>query len=158
LARDVFFRHALLVDRCNWTGSECDLLIVTGNRYLIDVEIKISRADFNRDAKKEKWFRYPTALGDGKTRVQFPEKIWKHYFAMPAEIWNDEMMFKMPSTRSGILLLHRNADGRIRATVRERASINPDAEKLQPEQCLNIARLANMRMWNAYETLRRMKL
>lgn len=57
-------RCVLLVDRCNWTGNECDVLAVTVDLRVIDVEIKISRADLKADAAKDKWwirqFRYVT--------------------------------------------------------------------------------------------------
>jgi len=46
-------RCVVLVDNCNWTGHECDVLGVTTDLRIIDVEIKISRADFRADAAKE---------------------------------------------------------------------------------------------------------
>ena len=36
----------VLVPNCNWTGHECDVLAVTTDLRIIDVEVKISRADF----------------------------------------------------------------------------------------------------------------
>jgi hypothetical protein len=49
-------RYLMAVPNCNWTGHECDLLVVTDNLRIIDVEVKISRADLKADAKKEKWW------------------------------------------------------------------------------------------------------
>ena len=46
----------VLVDNCNWTGYECDVLAVTTDLRIIDVEVKISRADLKADAKKNKWW------------------------------------------------------------------------------------------------------
>jgi hypothetical protein len=43
----------VLVDNCNWTGHECDVLGVTTDLRIIDVEVKISRADLKADAKKD---------------------------------------------------------------------------------------------------------
>lgn len=45
LARQFFQRkHLVVVPQCNWTGHECDLLVVTTDLRVIDVEIKVSRA------------------------------------------------------------------------------------------------------------------
>jgi len=35
----------VLVDNCNFTGYECDVLAVTQDLRIIDIEVKISRAD-----------------------------------------------------------------------------------------------------------------
>ena len=53
LARQIFHRkHLVVVPNCSWPGSECDLLVVTPSLRIIDVEIKISRADLLADTKK----------------------------------------------------------------------------------------------------------
>ena len=53
LARVVFqHKHLVIVPNCSWPGSECDLLVVTPNLRVIDVEIKISRADLKADARR----------------------------------------------------------------------------------------------------------
>src|SRR5690554_6203769 len=49
-------KHLVVVPNCNWTGYEADVLAVTTDLRLIDVEIKISRADLKADAKKDKWW------------------------------------------------------------------------------------------------------
>lgn len=46
----------VLVDNCSWTGHECDVLGVTTDLRIIDVEVKISRSDLKVDAKKDKWW------------------------------------------------------------------------------------------------------
>lgn len=57
LACQVFERkHLVLVPNCSWPGSECDLLVVTCDLRIIDVEVKISRSDLKADAAKDKWF------------------------------------------------------------------------------------------------------
>jgi len=50
----------VLVDNCSWTGHECDVLGVTRDLRIIDVEVKISRADLKADARKDKWWKYLT--------------------------------------------------------------------------------------------------
>lgn len=164
----------VLVDNCNWTGHECDVLGVTTDLRIIDVEVKISRADLKADAKKDKWWsrtflgygpreevrdsagrlqmvRQPS-LYDEKPR-QHPPKVWKHYYAMPADIWKPELLDCMPSQASGVILMReqRNSVTPVAAEVVRRAKPAKDAYRLQPSQVLDIARLANLRMWEAYK-------
>jgi hypothetical protein len=157
-------RCVLLVDRCLWTGYECDVLGVTVDLRIIDIEIKISRADLKADAEKDKWWhrqfghwspvqqRYVEP--DPVPRA-WPPKVWKHYYAMPADIWKPELMDCLPSPNSGVLLMRRQDRGApVVATCARRAKPNRDAERLTPQQAIDIARLANLRMFDAYEKLR----
>lgn len=163
----------VLVDNCNWTGHECDVLAVTNDLRIIDVEVKISRADLKADAKKSKWWdtkfagygplqerfnasgrlisQWQERLYD-KTAKVHPRKVWKHYYAMPAEIWKPELLECLPSTASGVLLLReqRNSTTPIAVRVERRATPNKEAHRLKPEEVMDIARLANLRMWEAY--------
>lgn len=145
----------VLVDRCNWTGHECDLLAVTTDLRIIDVEVKISRADFKADASKDKWWhRQGWAWNQPKPEPvhrDWPPKVWKHYIAMPAELWTDDLFERMPSTKSGLLLVRERRGGAIEVNCRRRATPNKDAAKISPASVIDIARLANLRMWNAYE-------
>lgn len=157
----------VLVDNCNWTGYECDVLGVTTDLRIIDVEVKISRADLKADAKKDKWWHRqfagygaeePTRYGSCRpakwdsTALEWPRKVWKHYYALPAEIWKPELLECLPSKASGVLLLHRLGTPHpgITVTCARRATPNRDAHRLKPEQVMDIARLANLRMWDAY--------
>lgn len=147
----------VLVDNCNWTGYECDVLAVTTDLRIIDVEVKISRADLKADAKKDKWWMrlgWSGLAGPPQLRPH-PPKVWKHYYALPREIWKPELLDCLPSTASGVLLLDeagypRGVDQRMRVVCVRRATPNRDATRLQPEQVMDIARLANLRMWEAY--------
>lgn len=157
----------VLVDNCNWTGHECDVLAVTTDLRIIDVEVKISRADLKADAKKDKWWHRQGGghyeMVDGKrTYVQapsiarpYPPKVWKHYYALPSEIWQPELLECLPSAASGVLLLRditgaRSINAPIVVTCARRATPNKEATRLKPEHVMDIARLANLRMWNAY--------
>lgn len=157
----------VLVDNCNWTGHECDVLAVTTDLRIIDVEVKISRADLKADAKKDKWWRryysgeyetietrWGTTSRPIETKVArpHPPKVWKHYYALPAEIWKPELVDALPSKHSGILLLReqRSAITPLAVHVERRATPAKDAAKLTPAQVMDIARLANLRMWDAY--------
>lgn len=166
----------VLVDNCSWTGYECDVLGVTTDLRIIDVEVKISRADLKADAKKDKWWHSQyVGLGErkevfndagrlirieqphlyDKTARVHPPKVWKHYYALPFEIWKPELLESLPSTASGILLLReqRNSTTPLAVHCERRAIPNKDATVLTPAQAIDIARLANLRMWEAYKAL-----
>ena len=153
----------VLVDNCNWTGHECDVLAVTTDLRIIDIEVKISRSDFKADAHKDKWWhrfggRYDSASGKyietPPTPREWPNRVWKHYFAMPADVWRDSIFEFMPSPRSGLLLLSER-DGRILVKCERRSTPNKQALRIKPESVMDIARLANLRMWAAYDDVRR---
>lgn len=147
----------VLVDRCNWTGHECDVLAVTTDLRIIDVEVKISRADFKADAKKDKWWHRPGSWWHDNqpapTHRAWPPKVWKHYVAMPSELWDAALFEFMPSPASGLLLVReqRNSTTPVAVHCERRATPNKDAGKLTPAQAVDIARLANLRMWDAYK-------
>ncbi|SSW67272.1 hypothetical protein AVE30378_02537 [Achromobacter veterisilvae] len=183
LARQTFNRkYLVVVPNCNWTGHECDLLVVTENLRIIDVEIKISRADLKADAKKEKWWRrehigsWPSvpvlrhSAWSNDLRVEsiarrarykstpndWPTKVWKHYYALPKEIWHPDLLAALPSSQSGILLLDRDGcpvGQAMRVDCVRRATPNRDAKPISPAAAVDIARLASLRMWDAYARL-----
>ncbi len=161
----------VLVDNCNWTGHECDVLGVTTDLRIIDVEVKISRADLKADAGKDKWWRHLTwqdAEARGiDTRTwnpwkhreprEWPPKVWKHYYALPADIWRDDLIEALPSPKSGVLLLSQKPGEFMRVDCRRRATPNKDATRLTASNVMDIARLANLRMWDAYRDAERAK-
>lgn len=147
----------VLVDNCNWTGHECDVLGVTTDLRIIDIEVKISRSDLKADAKKDKWWHRPGwrwALRDAPGAVAnlHPRKVWKHYYALPADIWKPELLDCLPSKASGVLLLREGVwpQPPIIVSCERRATPAKDAYRLKPEEVMDIARLANLRMWEAY--------
>lgn len=153
----------VLVDNCNWTGHECDVLGVTKDLRIIDVEVKISRADLKADAKKDKWWIQQWGHWSNGKMVRpdpvartHPRKVWKHYYALPKEIWKPELLDCLPSKSSGVLLLSwiggnaRSMRAPIAVDCVRRATPNKDADRLTPENVIDIARLANLRMWEAY--------
>lgn len=161
LSRQIFnHKYLVVVPNTSWTGNECDLLVVTENLRVIDVEIKISRSDLKADAKKDKWFHYwdykidgPAAFGDQSARRarEWLQKVWKHYYALPAEVWSDSLLETLGSPRSGVLLIDRDDSGAIKVKVKRMAAPCRDAERLSATQAVDIARLASLRMWDAYE-------
>lgn len=146
----------VLVDRCNWTGHECDVLAVTNDLRIIDVEVKISRSDFKADAAKDKWWHRPGWLSNGTrpdpVHRDWPPKVWKHYYVLPEEIWDEKLLPAAGSESSGILLI-RDRGGRYYIHCHRRARPNRDAARLTPADAVDVARLANLRMWDAYARL-----
>lgn len=177
LALQTFNRKNLVVvPNCTWTGYECDLLVVAPDLRIIDVEVKISRADLKADAKKDKWWhrefagyepyeytgRSGNVISKGKRAIynkiprRWPPKVWKHYYAMPKEIWKPELT-EFINERSGILLLSEqqgygviSSASQIVVSVERQAKPNRDAEKISPAAAVDIARLASLRMWESY--------
>lgn len=171
-------RYLVAVPNCNWTGHECDLLVVTDDLRIIDVEVKISCADLKADAKKAKWW-HRKHLGYGPeqertengrmvarwrdpiydiTARQHPPKVWKHYYALPKEIWTPELELTLPSPASGILLLDRDGYPRLpgadmRVDCIRRATPNRDAAPISTAAAVDIARLASLRMCESFQQL-----
>lgn len=172
IGRQVLNRKCvLLVDNCKWTGHECDVLGVTQDLRVIDIEVKISRADLKADAGKDKWWHHLSASWQGGKIVrpdpvhrEWPLRVWKHYYAMPEDIWKPELIDALGSTASGVILMREgtraagyNRDGVVLSSVERRARPNPNAYRLSPQEVMDVARLANLRMWNAYDRIKRIK-
>lgn len=126
-------KHLMIIPRCKWTGHECDILCVTKSLKIIDFEIKISRSDFFADAKKSKWF-------------QPSDKVWKHYYIMPDEIYTPDLIERMADQDSGILTVY-TADDRFFIVERKKAVGKKGATKLTSSQVIDIARLVSQRLW-----------
>lgn len=158
LAQQVFNRNLVLVPNCSWPGSECDLLVITENLRIIDVEVKISRSDLKREASKDKWYHNWNYNLDTATREKrdWPRKVWKHYLAMPEAIYEPSLLTCLPSEKSGIILLIPK-NNRFDYRVVRKATPDKSADKITPEMAIDIARLASIRMWKTYEKLEKIK-
>lgn len=147
----------VLVDRCRWTGHECDVLAVTTCLRIIDVEIKVTRSDLRADYDKDKWWhQQPWRYGQPRPAAvsrQWPPRVWKHYYAMPQSVWRDDLAATLVSAASGILVVADNPGQSLDVQCVRRARPNPHADRMTPNDVMDIARLANLRMWNAYEQL-----
>ena len=154
LARNTFAQSVCCLPNTVWTGDEIDLLVVTPALRVIDVEIKISRADLRADAKKAKWWQYAPWSWDAPGERDPPEKrrwprgVWKHYYALPEAIWHESLIDAIP-TDSGVLLVNAEHHKHGWVTSKRRARANPDFVVLTAEQLVGIARLCTLRMWDA---------
>lgn len=155
----LFQRKLLIVPRCHFTGPEADLLAVHApSMRLIDVEIKISRADLLADPKKDKWWvrkgwDFKRGTWAEERMRAWPPKVWKHYYAMPAPIWRKrtaELEAQLPQASGVILLQPQHCDpSQPVAWLARRAKPNPKAQSIQPVDVMDLARLAGLRMWDA---------
>lgn len=163
LARQLFKSELCVLPNITWTGDEIDMLVVTRDLRLIDVEIKISRPDLKADKNKQKWWTRPWVTYDPKTRQwldasptpqpkEYPSGVWKHYYAMPESIWRDDLVDHIQPI-SGILLI----TDRGRVICKRRAKPNRKADVIEPEQVISLARLASLRMWDAYAKIEKLE-
>lgn len=164
------FSHKCLViiPNCLWTGNETDVLAVTKDLRIIDVEIKVSRSDLRADAAKMKWFHYWDWKVDGPYPPQgtqrtlrprpWPEKVWKHYYCLPKAIWTPELLNEIQPV-SGVLLVSEDTSGRgFYINCVRPAKPNSKADRLTPAMAVDLARLASLRMWKAYAKLDAMRV
>lgn len=154
-------KYLIVVPNCNWPGNETDLLVITENMRIIDIEIKISRSDLKADGKKDKWFHHWDWKIDGPRRHdsdrrsrEWPMHAWKHYYCLPTNIWDRSLLNSLPSAKSGVLLIN---DSSPMISVERKATANKDAKKISPEDAVDIARLASLRMWRALEQVESIK-
>jgi hypothetical protein len=151
-------QHVVMVPDCQWTGHECDLLVVRNDLRLVDIEIKISRADLKADAAKDKWFdmpdRWPWGQERPRTPRAYPAKIWKHYYCMPRAIWDDELLGCIQPI-SGILLIRDHYDVAPLVSIKRQARPNRAAMAISARDVIDIARLQSNRMWDAYDEVDR---
>lgn len=143
-------KAAVVVPNCNYTGYEADLLVVTTDLRLVDVEIKVDRSDLKADLKKDKWWRAEYVKNeDGTKEGPFPPKIWKHYYVMPEKVWDDSLYAAIPPT-SGVVVIKEYPHTKTKLLMRvlRRATPNRKSGKITPEQAFSIGRLCNLRMWD----------
>ena len=120
----------------NIVNHECDMLIVTKNRYLTEVEIKISLSDLKADFKKEHQHK--------------DENIKNFYYAFPEEI--KEKAIELIPEKAGILIAlkkHLN-DGYEYREIKcyRKPKINKLAKPINDIVLSRIYRLGYLRYWN----------
>ena len=120
----------------NIVNHECDMLIVTKNRYLTEVEIKISLSDLKADFKKEHQHK--------------DENIKNFYYAFPEEM-KDKAIELIPE-EAGILIAvkkHLNSGYEYRdIECYRKPKINKEAKPINDIVLTRIYRLGYLRYWN----------
>ncbi len=142
IANHFGFRKNLIVPNVKWglrlNGKpmhECDLLILTKNRYIWEVEIKVSKADLIADKKK--------AHGHISSNVK------RLYFALPHYI--EDYIQHIPD-RAGVILVNKPRT-RLSCEV-VRPAKNEKGYQLSDKEVLKMAMLGAMRIWNLKQKLK----
>jgi hypothetical protein len=112
---------------------ECDLLIVTPQRYCYEVEIKVSIADLKADL--------------GKRHAHKDERLHGLYFAIPDSMYTPQV-FKMIPHVAGILVIADN-----KCHLNSKPHLNKDCRKLTDKEYLHLGRILCHRLWNAKRKL-----
>ena len=120
----------------NIVNHECDMLIVSKNHYLTEVEIKISLSDLKADFKKEHQHK--------------DENIKNFYYAFPEEM--KEKAIKLIPEEVGILIavkkyFHNGEEYREIKCYRK-PKINKVAKPINDIVLSRIYRLGYLRYWN----------
>ena len=118
-------RQNIIVPNVSWGLGihECDLLIVRASGYLIEVEIKISKADLIKDSKKE--------------HKHIDKRIKELYFALPDYLEN---CIEYIPERAGILLVSKGKNGYYVKIIRNafKNNTNPIQYQLKKLHILHI--------------------
>ena len=144
-------RTHLIVPNISWGMNihECDLLILNGSNYAVEVEIKISKSDVKADLKK----------GHGHKS----NRIKRLFFAIPEHLNTPDVIELIPE-RAGIFVVSERypvyqsgygADStkvsyymQPRCTVIRNAKINKEARPFTDGERIEMGRLGMLRYWN----------
>lgn len=145
-----------LVPNCGALGHEADMLRVTKDRDVIEYEIKVSKADYRRDAKKDRtlWITHLNAphiqatVHRSLTRgyLRLPHRL---YYVTPAGLLEDE---EIPAW-AGVIEATESETGWLSLRVRKRGRRIHDL--VAPARTLEYAyRGQAIRYWEARRELR----
>lgn len=107
-----------------------DVIGITKSRFLIEVEIKRSVADFRNDAKKPQVAR---RAFEGVRMDRYPKYF---YYMMPRKI-ADKVMDEIPPW-AGLMV---ECENQMTATVIKKSPSNPASNRLTLEECVRAVRL-----------------
>lgn len=111
---------------------EADLLIVSKSGYAWEIEIKISKSDLLRDAKKR--------------HQHDSDKVRQLWFAIPKKL---ESCIESIPEKAGVLVI----DDVGRVWEKRTPKINPLAKPLTSEEQYKVARLGALRIWSLKEKI-----
>lgn len=128
------YRRYVCVPNVSWgleLDGEADVIALSGAGYLTEVEIKISVADFRRDAQKWRHRRgYSSPL------------VSAFYYAMPVTMW-PKVGTEFPHQRAGLIIVSDD----LHATVEQKAPARA-CRKLTDREREQLGRLGTMRYWS----------
>jgi hypothetical protein len=121
-------------------GREADIFVLRKSGYLVEVEIKLTAADWQRDGTKK------SVVTRGRSMP-----ISRLYYAVPENLIDSPPAWFGETT--GLLVLHsREGKGHVRLSCEERrpaALLTKD--KARPEDVTQLLRAAYYRFWRARE-------
>ncbi len=154
-------RQNLIVPNVSWgmhnkeykTLHECDVLILSGDSYATEVEIKVSKADLLKDSAKK--------------HGHYHNLIRRFYYAVPKEL--EQIALQSIPDHAGLLVVSNEIkirygwyidDNReryetkyMRVTCVKECKANSIAVKWTPEQRMQLARLGTMRILGLKEKI-----
>lgn len=142
LSRYFNCRLNLIVPNVSWglrdLGHECDMLVIRPSGFAVEVEIKISRGDLIKDAKK--WHQHKSEL------------IRQLWFAIPEPL---QHCVKFIPEHAGILVARKHEEHWIGIDVLRHSPVNKSARSLTPEEILKVSSLGCMRIWSLKSVLQK---
>lgn len=147
-------RRYLAVENVSWglLPWEADLLVMSADGYLQEVEIKISVADLRRDMGKRKHRQRKDVFENwNRSPHTWIRRFW---YAMPEEVW-DKVKAQPPiPDDAGVIIVRRSPEDRpawqpqlVCEDVRK-AKLNKAAKALTDSEKYDLARLGVLRYWN----------
>lgn len=134
-------RANLVVPNVSWGMGihECDLLVATKAGYLLEVEIKVTKADLIRDALK--WHQHRN------------DKIKHLWFAIPSYL--EDCIEHIPERAGIITVSPPKNDGWLRQRVRKlrEPQTNKAATPITERERYMLARLGALRIWGLKDKL-----
>lgn len=131
--------HLIVPNICHGMNlHECDLLVMNGRNYGVEVEIKISKADIKKDLEKRH--------GHNSNRIR------RLFFAIPDYLYNYEVISLIPE-RAGIFIIEpwkEKHNYRIspKCIIKRNAKINKYAKPFTDRERVEMGRLGMLRYWN----------
>lgn len=148
-------RRYLAVENVSWglLPWEADLLCMSGNGYLQEVEIKVSVADLRRDLEKPKHrLRKAVFTSTGRSPHTWIRRFW---YAMPDTVWNKVVAEPPIPADAGVVLLYIErgekefgGEDKMRSRIVRPAKTNAAAIGLTAGERYDLARLGVLRYWS----------
>ena len=127
-------------------SHECDVVVVTKADYLLEFELKVSKADLKKDFKKnhshecnkikKTFYVIPHYLRDCIELI--PEKFG--VILVYKDTWIDKFMLKVPLEKT-----------MYRCSIYREGHTNKEAEKITIDEYIKLCKLASMRYWTCKE-------
>lgn len=146
------YRQNLIVPNVSWgfLNYEADLLIIKPSRYVIEIEIKISKSDLKNDKKKKKY----------RWNWYLQNKIKLFYVLIPSDLYSgkeQETLDILPPNAGLLTAYYSNVYDRWYCSCVKSPIVNRNAEKLSDHEYMTLLKLAAMRIWSLKEKLLRLQ-